>query len=267
MTTDTPISILGIPYDANSSFLRGAAAAPDAIRQALHSPSTNMMTENLIDLTDHPRLRNRGNVQFQNSRPWLTSITQSVADLLEGGSRIVSLGGDHSVTYPLIKAFAKFHHGLTIIHLDAHSDIYHEFEGNRYSHACPFARIMEEGLAKRLIQIGIRTMNPHQKEQIERFGVEVFDMQSWQTYRGLRIRHPIYLSVDLDVLDPAFAPGVSHHEPGGLSTRELLDIIQHLPGPFVGADIVELNPRRDINGVTAMVAAKILKEVIAKMLD
>ena len=125
---------------------------------------------------------------------------------------------------------------------------------------------MEEGLADRLVQIGIRTMNPHQREQAKRFGVEVHGPRSVPTIAALELGAPLYLSVDLDVLDPAFAPGLAHPEPGGLTTRDVLSIIQDLPCALVGADIVELNPRRDINNLTAMTAAKILKEILANMI-
>ena len=166
-----------------------------------------------------------------------------------------------------MRAYAKVYDDLSVLHLDAHPDLYDEFEGDRYSHACPFARIMEEGLASRLIQVGIRTMNPHQREQAERLGVEVVDMRHWDPGWQPHFDGPVYLSLDLDVLDPAFAPGISHHEPGGLSTREVIRLIHGLEGTLVGADIVELNPERDIVGLTAMVAAKLLKEIVAKKLD
>jgi arginase family enzyme len=152
------------------------------------------------------------------------------------------------------------------LHLDAHPDLYDELEGNRYSHACPFARIMEEDLVVRLVQVGIRTMNPHQRAQAERFGVEVIEMRDWPPGPVFDFDGPVYLSLDLDVLDPAFAPGTSHHEPGGLSTREVLGLVQNLRAPIVGADIVELNPVRDPVGITAMAAAKLMKEVLALML-
>jgi agmatinase len=182
------------------------------------------------------------------------------------GRRILALGGDHAVTHSIVRALAREHRGLTIIHLDAHPDLYDEFEGSRESHACPFARIMEDGLAARLIQIGIRAMNPHQREQANRFGVEVHGARAVPMMAELAIEKPLYLSIDLDVLDPAHAPGVSHPEPGGLATRQVIDIIQDLPCPPAAADIVELNPSRDINGLTAAVAATLLKEVLAKMI-
>jgi arginase len=125
---------------------------------------------------------------------------------------------------------------------------------------------MESGLAGRLIQVGIRTYNKHQREQAARFGVESIEMKDWRDDLRFVVDGPVYLSLDLDVLDPAFVPGVSHHEPGGFSTRQVLNIIQQLECHLVGADIVELNPTRDIHGMTAMVAAKCYKELLARLL-
>jgi arginase family enzyme len=125
---------------------------------------------------------------------------------------------------------------------------------------------MEEGLAARMVSVGIRTANPHQREQAERFGVETFGPTDDLTTVLASLAPPLYLSLDLDVLDPAFAPGISHYEPGGLSTRQVLEILHALPCPLAGADIVELNPERDLHGMTAMVAAKLLKEIVAGML-
>ena len=179
---------------------------------------------------------------------------------------MITLGGDHSITYPLLKAFHKIHGPLEILHIDAHADLYDSFEGDRFSHACPFARIMEEKLASRLVQVGIRTFSGHQREQAERFGVEVIEMKDYSLEKIPRFKGPLYLSLDMDALDPAFAPGISHHEPGGFTSRELIAIIQNIKAPLVGADIVEYNPVRDINGVTAAVCAKFLKEIAARML-
>jgi len=126
---------------------------------------------------------------------------------------------------------------------------------------------MENGLAKRLVQVGIRTLNPHQREQIDRFGVESHEMKDVDISSiGRDFDGPVYISCDIDALDPAFAPGVSHHEPGGLSVRDVLGVIQRIPNHIVGADIVEYNPGRDINDMTAMVAAKLLKEIAGMML-
>ena len=194
------------------------------------------------------------------------AIESGVGALIDAGKRPVSLGGDHSITYPIVKAFARRHPGLTIFHFDAHPDLYDEFEGNRLSHACPFARIMEAGLVKRLVQVGIRTMVRHQREQAEKFGVDVVEMRDLPAYAKLKATGPVYITFDMDVLDPAFAPGVSHREPGGMSVREAIAHLHAIEGEIVGADLVEFNPVQDVAGMTATVAAKILKEILGKMI-
>jgi arginase len=165
-----------------------------------------------------------------------------------------------------VRAIAKQHASVTILHIDAHGDLYDEFEGDRFSHACPFARIMEEQLCARLVQVGIRTLTPHQRDQITRFGVETIEMQHFAGGARPTIDGPVYVSIDIDGLDPAFAPGVSHREPGGLSVRDVLTMIQQLDGPIVGADVVEFNPSVDLGGVTASVAAKIVREIAGAIL-
>jgi len=125
---------------------------------------------------------------------------------------------------------------------------------------------MEERLAKQLIQVGIRTMNQHQRLQAHRFKVEVVEMRELPAYRRLKLRGPVYISFDMDVLDPAFAPGISHREPGGMSVREAISHLHAIRGNIVGADIVEYNPRQDVSQLTAMVAGKILKEILGKMI-
>src|SRR5262249_41960020 len=121
-------------------------------------------------------------------------------------------------------------------------------------------------LADRLIQVGLRTINDHHRDQFKRFGVEVIEMGRWNEAHRLKITTPVYLSIDMDGLDPAFAPGVSHREPGGPSPRQVIDLIHTIDQPIVAADIVEYNPRCDIAGMTATVAAKLLKEVAGMMM-
>lgn len=262
-------TLLGVPYDASSSFLRGPSAAPERIREALHSPSANMWSEELRDL-GAGGWADAGDVtlppEAESARESHAVIEEAVGRLLATGARPLVLGGDHSITYPVLRAVAAASGAVTILHIDAHADLYDEFEGDPYSHACPFARIMEDRLATRLVQVGIRTLTGHQQRQAARFGVETIDMRAWE--RGVRpaISGPVYISLDIDALDPAFAPGVSHWEPGGLSTRDVLSLLLGVSGPVVGADLVEFNPRRDESGRTAMVAAKLVKELLAAML-
>ena len=256
------MALIGIPFDDHSSYLKGPAKAPQLIIDAVNSDSANYYTEQLEDISAMPKVKWIGNAEIKDY--W--DIEMAIDRILDREAIPFSLGGDHSITFPILKAMAKKYPKLSIIHFDAHGDLYDELDGNQYSHACPFARIMENGLAQNLTQIGIRTLTRHQNEQAERFGVTINTMKGRNHLKDLDLKGPVYLSFDLDVLDPAFAPGVSHHEPGGYSTREVLDIIQSLKLNIVGLDLVEYNPDRDINGVTAMVAAKVLKELISKAL-
>jgi agmatinase len=263
-------TLLGVPLDINSSFLRGAALAPAKIRETLRSDASNSWTELGMDLGAPGAFADAGDLKLgnsvQNGEDDFAEIERAVRALLERGDRPVSVGGDHSITYPIVKAFAQHHSELSILHFDAHPDLYDEFEGSRVSHACPFARILEERLASRLVQVGIRTMNGHQREQAARFGVEVIEMKSLPAYERLKIQGPVYISFDMDVLDPAFAPGVSHREPGGMSVRQAITHLHAISGTIVGADVVEYNSAQDISDLTATVAAKIVKEILGQMI-
>ena len=258
--------LLGIPLDHNSSFLRGPAEAPGLIREVLRSEAWNQWAEAGVDIGREGLLEDAGDLQDMEAPDAFARIEAAVAKIVEEKKRPVSLGGDHSVTYPILRALGKRIPGITLVHFDAHPDLYADYEGNPHSHASPFARICEEKLVQRLIQIGIRTLNAHQREQAKKHDVEIFEMKDLPNLAKLKLAGPIYVSFDMDVLEPGVAPGVSHWEPGGLTTREALHHIQALPAPVVGADVVEFNPVRDRSGLTATVAAKILKELLGKML-
>jgi arginase len=264
------VALVGFRSDENSSFLRGAAEAPPLIRSALWSESSNSSTESGVEVSE-ANVHDAGDFAppagAAAGDAFFPTIERAIAGLLERNLAPISLGGDHAITYPILRAFARRHPHLSILHFDAHPDLYDEFEGNRVSHACPFARIMEEGLAARLVQVGLRTINAHQRAQIVRFGVEAIEMKDFREGRPIAFDGPVYVSFDLDGLDPAFAPGVSHREPGGLTTRQALDVIAGVRAPIVGADVVEFNPRMDPTGMTAMVCAKLVKELAGKMLE
>jgi len=261
------VALIGIMSDANSSYKRGTASAPDIIRQVLHCESANLCSELGVDLRDNLQFIDIGDRQIANDVESFLAIETHINEIIERGALPLVLGGDHAITYPVMRAINHANGPVNILHFDAHPDVYEDFEGNPYSHASPFARILEKGLAKRLVQVGIRTLNQHQRDQVERFGVECHEMKDVDLSSiGRDFDGPVYISCDMDALDPAYAPGVSHHEPGGLSVRDMLGIIQRIPNRIVGADIVEYNPERDINDMTAMVAAKLLKEITGKML-
>jgi len=258
-------TLIGVPFDAASSFRRGAAAAPGAIRAALTSPAGNSWTEGMVDLGAAGTLADAGDIAELGGPSARAAIEQAVGKLVASGARPIVLGGDHSITYPVLRALRPYHAHLSVLHIDAHPDLYEEFEGDRFSHACPFARVLEERLIDELVQVGIRTMTGYQRTQAERFGVDVIDMDAWTEGRRPRLAHPVYLSIDLDGFDPAHCPGVSHPEPGGITVRDFLYTLHRLDVPVVGADVVELNPELDPAGLTARVAAKLVKEIAGAM--
>ena len=257
--------ILGVPWDEKSSFQRGSALAPPAIRRAFHSDAGNPYSETGIDLSSPDAIHDAGDLVLPSGDGALDAITTGVRELLARGERPVSLGGDHAITFPIVKALRTLHPRLTILHFDAHPDLYDSLNGDPYSHACPFARIFEAGLADRLVSLGIRTATAHQREQAVRFNVDTIYMSDWSDGLELDLSGPVYLTVDLDVLEPGLAPGIAHREPGGATVRQVLRIIHTLDASLVGADIVECNPALDPSGVTASVAAKFLKEILGVM--
>lgn len=192
-------------------------------------------------------------------------IFQRVENEIQDGRKLLCLGGDHSISYPIINAHLDRYDGLHILQFDAHGDLYDNFDNNPYSHASPFARLMETGKVASLTQVGVRTLTTHQRQQADKFGVNIIEMRDLTDSFLQTLQGPLYISLDIDVLDPAFAPGVSHHEPGGMTTRELLAMIQKVEVDVVGADLVEYNPIRDCQNLTAMVCYKLMKELMVKM--
>ena len=265
MTPGT-VALIGVPFDEYSSFLRGSAKAPAAIRRVLHNGASNLFAENGVNLDSHPGFCDLGDLTLPEGEDAIAAIQAAIAKLAAAKARVLALGGDHAVTFPIVDAVTTVHEGLSILHFDAHPDLYESYAGSRFSHACPFARILETGRVERLVQVGIRGMNDLQRRQVEKYGVTCIEMKDFRPDMPMELKGPLYVSLDMDVLDPAYAPGVSHHEPGGMTTRDVLKLIQSIKCPIVGADIVEYNPDRDVNEMTAAVAAKFLKELAGIML-
>jgi len=265
-TQDYNVAIIGIPFDEKSCYLRGAAKGPQAIRAASTERAINAWTELSANLEEDGILVDLGDVDASGGFVAVFSrIEEKILTILEKKAVPVILGGDHSISYPVVKAFARKFKPLDILHFDAHPDLYEELYGDRFSHACPFARIMEDGLAQNLVQVGIRAATGGQRVKALKHGVRMIEMKDIQDDLFLKFSNPLYVSFDMDSLDPAFAPGVSHHEPGGLSTRQALSILQQVKARVVGLDVVELNPERDVSGITAAAAVKIIKEVVGRI--
>ncbi len=260
------IAILGIPYDEKSCYLRGAAKGPQAIRATSTSKAINPWTEHGVNLEEDGIMVDLGDVDVSGDYKTVSSrIEKKVLEVLEKDAIPIILGGDHSISFPVVKALAKKFKPLDILHFDAHPDLYDELYGDRYSHGCPFTRIMEEGLAQNLVQVGIRAATGEHRERAAQYGIRMIEMKDIQENLSLEFSNPLYISFDMDALDPSAAPGVSHHEPGGLSTRQAIRILQALKAEIVGLDVVEVNPERDVSGITSSAAVKIVREMAGKI--
>ena len=267
-STDYDIALLGIPYDVKSSYMKGTAGGPFAIRHASTGLMTNEFAESGLSLELDTAVVDLGDVDCSGDYDRVSSrIQEAVRAILAKNAAPISMGGDHSVTYPLVKALAERYRPLDILHFDAHPDLYDELYDDPHSHACSFARIMEEGLAQNLVQVGIRAASRPQRENAAKYGVRWVEMKDVRDSLVFEFRNPLYISFDMDALDPAFAPGVSHLESGGLTSRQAITFIQTVKARVIGADVVELNPLRDPLAITAAAAVKVIKEVAGKIAE
>ncbi|HAV40897.1 MAG TPA: agmatinase [Acidobacteria bacterium] len=262
---DFILGIIGVPFDEKSSFIRGAAGGPAAIRRVSTGKTYNPDTELEVDLAEETVLVDLGDVDTSGDvDKTFSGIETAVSEVVQRGAIPIILGGDHSITYPSVKGMASRFEHLDLLHLDAHPDLYDELYGDRLSHACPLARILEDGLVEQLVQVGQRSFTPQQRELAQKQGVRTIEAWNLTDDLVLEFRNPLYISLDLDVFDPAFAPGVAHHEPGGLTPRQVLNLIHRLKAAIVGFDLVELNPGRDVSDITAALAFKLLKEIAGR---
>ncbi len=254
-------ALLGLPYDAASSYRPGARLAPRQIREV--AESLPPCTERGLDLSGLPA-RDAGDLPLSNRlRTVLTEIEEAVAALFDEGAVPVLLGGDHIVTVPSFTAALKRHPGLKLLVFDAHPDLHEELEGDTFSHACTISRVLDldEMSGDRITIVGVRALTPEQQKAADAEGVKLVPAWDLDVFELLD-EGPYYVSIDIDVLDPAYAPGCGNPVPGGPSTRELFALLQSLRCEVVAFDVVEVNPLLDPSGVTALAAARIVTEML-----
>jgi agmatinase len=255
--------VMGVPYDLGTSGRAGTRSGPNAIRQA----SANLRWEEQrwpwdFSLGSRLAVADYGDIQFMwgDSEDMLTQVEDHAARITAAGKTLVSLGGDHFVTLPLLRGHAKTHGALSLIHFDAHTDSYDEEE--KYNHGCMFYRAPREGLIDpaRSIQIGIRTDYERSTHEFEVIDAHKANEQSVaETVAAIRKRvgdNAAYLTFDIDCLDPAYAPGTGTPVVGGLTTSKVLRILQGIADlNIVGFDVVEVSPAYDHANVTALAGA------------
>jgi agmatinase len=269
-TTDPAAKLVfaGLADDSQSSFRRGAARGPAAIRLAYDGDCYNSSSESGCDLTR--KVFDAGDLPFLPDWPATArSFREFAAAQWRAGKIPFFAGGDHAVTVPVAEALAVLGRPVHIIQLDAHPDLYPIYESSLSSHACVAARLLEMPHVASLTQYGIRTENAVQADCARRHAGRLRQFHARTIGASLdyppHIPHgaPVYITLDLDAFDPAFAPGVAHPVPGGFTPRQVLNFLQFAPWSLVGMDVVELNPAADAGNLTALLAARCLHESMA----
>jgi agmatinase len=273
------IAVLGAPFDGATTFRAGARFGPAAIREAslLLRPYNESQgiapfaAVQVADAGDAPA----SPVDVESGHRAIEQAARAIAD---DGGRVLGLGGDHSVSLPLLRAAAAAHGQLSLLQLDAHTDTWDSYFGARYTHGTIFRRAAEEELidAGASVQIGLRgsLYGPDDMDENRALGFSTLLARDFEAagvagaleLARAQLRSPIYITVDIDVLDPAFAPGTGTPEAGGLSSRELLALLCGLAGSgleLAGADVVEVSPPYDPAGQTALAAANAAYELVA----
>ena len=272
------IAIVGIPFDAGTSYRPGARFGPQGIRQASRHLRTNYHpnydSEPFVEL----QVADAGDIACNpfNIDEAIKQIEKGAFDLLNKVEGIISMGGDHTIAFPLLKAVNRINKGpVALVHFDAHLDTWDTYFGAPYTHGTPFRRAREENLFMddASMHVGIRgpLYSRNDLKNDESFGFKIIHCDEFQS-QGIdkiveRIRtrvgnNPLYLSIDIDVLDPAFAPGTGTPEVAGMTTREIVNVIRGLSGlNLISADVVEVSPAYDHAEVTSLAATTIIYEL------
>jgi len=279
-TGDPDVGVLGIPYDLTSSYMPGTRFGPDAIRKATDSERSHSYplsigqpsADNDKALSERITLEDIGDLDVSLRLPEqaMLDITEAAAKLAEQDSHLLFVGGDHFITYPVLRGLSRSKPGTYgLVYLDAHADFYSAYSGHPYSHATTLRRILTDGLIDgvNLLTHDLRAALPKQKAELAKAGA--VSPQSLKSFSkainkiAMQV-NTIYISVDLDVLDPSIAPGVSHPESGGLNMVELAELLRSCftSGKVKYVDIAELNPMVDSTSQTSAAARDVVKEIL-----
>ena len=253
------IIMLGLPFDGTVSYRPGSRFAPEQIRLAswgLEEYSPNF-DKHLEDINFH----DAGDLEFPlgNTYKSLEVIEQNVEDIYKDGKKVFGIGGEHLITLPEIKAVSKFYKDLAIVHFDAHTDLREEYLGEEMSHSAVIRHASEIVAPENIKQIGIRSGMKEEFEFMKKHGTLVHKFEELDVLKSKKI----FVTVDLDVLDPSVMPGTGTPESGGMQFKELIDWFKYLKNfDIIGADVVELAPDYDASGVSTAVATKVIRELL-----
>lgn len=274
------VAVVGVPFDSGVSYRPGARFGGNAIREASrllrpYNPAQDASPFALAQVAD------AGDIAANpfNINEAVETVQATADDILDTGARMMTLGGDHTIALPLLRSVARQHGPVALLHFDAHLDTWDTYFGAEYTHGTPFRRAVEEGIldTSALSHVGIRgpLYGKRDLDEDERMGfgivtsADVMRRGVDEVAQQLRERigdRPLYISIDIDVLDPAHAPGTGTPEAGGLTSRELLEILRGLAGcHLVSADLVEVSPAYDHAEMTAVAASHTAYELTTIM--
>jgi agmatinase len=258
---DADLVVLGLPYDRTSSFLPGSRFGPQYIRQCADSIEdySPYQEKSLLDL----KICDLGNIEF-SGEDWLAQIETRVRKIYDKTKRMIFLGGEHTITPTIVRAIKKAHRDISLVQFDAHCDLRDEYLGEKNCHATAIRRAIDTLGADRVYQFGIRSGTGEEFAS----GKHLYKFSIHKPLSEVinEIKEPIYISIDVDVLDPGVLPAVSTPEPGGVTYRELIDALLLLRGKEIaGADIVEYNPLAASPWPSGSTVAELLRELILVM--
>lgn len=271
------VVLLGAPFDGATTYRPGARLAPRAVRSAsdqAHAYHAELGVDPFVDLT----VVDGGDVNMapHDIVAAMAALEAACLEHAQAQRAVFTVGGDHSISLPLLRAMAKVHGPVGLIHVDAHYDTYPAAWGNDLHHGTPFRHALREQLIEpsRTLQLGLRgsLASSDDLTMAREAGFCVVTQSDWDDGDGrARLKQfmdslegPIYISVDVDGLDPAYAPGTGTPVPGGLSTRELKSVLRQLKGrQVIGGDVVEISPPFDPTGITALIGADLLHTLVA----
>lgn len=276
--THVDVGVLGVPFDAGVTYRPGARFGPSAVREA----SRLLQGYNQFQNVSPFKVQQVADLGDVNANPFniedaLASIERRATELADAGTRVVTIGGDHTIALPMLRAVSRVHGPVALLHFDAHLDTWDTYFGQPYTHGTPFRRAHEEGLLSRehLSHVGIRA-NLHQQADLANdaslgFGIistmDVAERGVPEVVGSLKQRigdMPVYVSIDIDVLDPAHAPGTGTPEAGGLTSREMIQMLRGISDlNIIGADVVEVSPSYDWAQLTALAASTLIYELIS----
>ncbi len=280
-TDGVDVAVVGVPFDSGTSYRSGARFGPRKIREASlllwgYNQVLKVAPADQLQIVDYGDI----DVVPVDIHATMQAITSEVDAILEKGVAVAALGGDHSITLPLLRAHARRYGPLAVVHFDSHPDTWNfEYPSQPYSHGTPFRRALEEELidASAYIQVGIRgsTSGPEDLEHARQMGARVITIHKAlemgmeavsQTIQEVVRGHPVYVSLDIDAVDPAYAPGTGTPEVGGFNSIQILELVRGLNGlNLVGFDLVEVCPPYDHSDITSILAANLVFEILSIM--